>query len=182
MYTVYMKHITIGLGILCILIGGFFAINSYIYNEKQADPIQEEGNSIGENSNQNENEQKPSITPEPQKPTKPGTLTGKKWVWVETQYNDERVIVPKKKDAFTLEFKSDGSFGASTDCNGIGGNYSLNSTGIVFGQMISTLMYCEGSQENEFRTMLEHSTGYDFGSDGSLILHLKFDSGSVIFK
>ncbi|MBC7836194.1 hypothetical protein H7X87_00235 [Acetobacteraceae bacterium] len=40
-----MKKIVIGIaGVAAILVGGFFALNSYIYNEKQASPVAEHKN------------------------------------------------------------------------------------------------------------------------------------------
>ncbi len=110
------------------------------------------------------------------------TLGMKKWSWVRSEYNDGRVVTPKTADKFTLTFNTDGTFGASTDCNGVGGNYTAKDGTISFSQMISTLMYCEGSQESEFRDSLSNSTSYHFTSKGELVLGLKFDSGSVIFR
>lgn len=110
------------------------------------------------------------------------TLDMKTWNWVKTIYNDDKIITPKIADKFSIAFKKDGSFSAKTDCNGIGGNYSINGREIIFGQMISTQMYCEGSQEDIFRKMLEQTNSYMFTSKGELVLLLKYDSGSVIFK
>ncbi len=110
------------------------------------------------------------------------TLGMKKWTWISALYNDERIITPKRKDAFTLTFRTDGTFSASTDCNGVGGKYVTDKEKITFSEMMSTKMFCEGSQESEFTKMLENSTGYHFTSKGELILDLKFDSGSVIFR
>lgn len=109
------------------------------------------------------------------------SLTMNEWKWVNTTYNDGKVITPKK-DSFTLTFKKDGTFGATTDCNGIGGNYTATKSTITFDKMISTLMYCEGSQEADFRKILENTEDYLFTSKGELVLNLKFDSGSVYFK
>lgn len=47
--------------------------------------------------------------------------------------------------------------------------------------MISTKMFCEGSQETVFAELITNSSGYHFSNKGELILDLKFDSGSVIF-
>ena len=110
------------------------------------------------------------------------TLGMKKWNWIRSEYNDGRVVIPKMSGKFTLTFNTDGTFGASTDCNGLGGNYVSKDSYIVFSNMISTLMYCEGSQENDFRNDLNNSTSHHFTSRGELILDLKFDSGSVIFN
>ena len=48
--------------------------------------------------------------------------------------------------------------------------------------MMSTLMFCEGSQEEEFTHILTNTSGYLFTSRGELILELKFDSGTVTFR
>ena len=116
-------------------------------------------------------------------PTGTPSLTSKPWKWVSALYNDGTEIKPKKPDAFVLTFKSDGTFGASTDCNGVGGKYSIgaNST-ITFSDMISTLMYCEGSNEQDFTKILSTTSGYHFGPAGELVLDLKFDSGTAVFK
>src|SRR3989344_1350449 len=110
------------------------------------------------------------------------TLDMKKWMWQSALYNDGRKIVPEKADAFTLTFEKSGRFSATTDCNGVGGSYTAKDGKINFGEMMSTLMYCEGSQEADFTKLLENASGYHFTSRGELILDLKFDSGSVVFR
>lgn len=110
------------------------------------------------------------------------TLGMKKWNWVSTAYNNEQRVVPKKENIFSLTFKNDGSFSATTDCNGVGGNYEVNRNQITFSKMISTMMYCEGSQESEFLKMLRDTQSYHFTSKGELVFALKFDSGSFVFR
>lgn len=111
------------------------------------------------------------------------TLDMKTWNWISASYNDGRTVTPKKANAFTLKFEDGGRFSASTDCNGVGGEYATAADGkITFNQMISTLMYCEGSQEADFRNLLENTASYHFTSKGELILELKFDSGTVTFR
>jgi heat shock protein HslJ len=110
------------------------------------------------------------------------TLGMKTWVWISALYNDEREVLPKKKDAFTLTFGTDGRFSAKTDCNQVGGTYAASGGQLTFGDMFSTKMFCEGSQEEEFTKMLSTVSGFHFTSKGELILDLKYDSGSVIFR
>lgn len=110
------------------------------------------------------------------------TLDMKTWVWVSALYNDGREIVPKEPGRFTATFGPNGMFGASTDCNHMGGTYQAADGQIAFGPLISTLMYCEGSQEQEFAQLIENASGYHFTSKGELILDLKFDSGSATFR
>lgn len=110
------------------------------------------------------------------------TLPMKTWVWISALYGDGTNVAPKKEGVFTLAFKNDGTFSATTDCNGVGGEYATKNNTITFTRMISTLMYCEGSQEAVFAKMLNEAQGYHFTSKGELILDLKLDSGSAIFR
>ena len=136
-----------------IIAGGFFLLNFNIYNEKQGEA-------------------------EPFRMT----LDMKTWEWVEASYKDGRNITPRQPNRFSLKFSEDGTFSASTDCNGIGGEYSVQNRAISFNNMMSTLMYCEGSQETDFRLLLENAGKYHFTSKGELVLSLKFDSGLATFR
>ncbi|MEQ1678775.1 MAG: META domain-containing protein, partial [Chitinophagaceae bacterium] len=110
------------------------------------------------------------------------SLTMKTWKWISALYNDEREVKPIKGDAFTLTFTEDGKFTATTDCNQMGGSYTVDGEKIAFGAMYSTKMYCEGSQETIFSEFLTNTSGFHFTSKGEMILDLKFDSGSVVFR
>lgn len=109
-------------------------------------------------------------------------LLKKTWNWVSVLYNDDTKIEPKAKDKFKVTFKDDNTFSASTDCNGIGGNYKVVDGKITFSDMLGTLMYCEGSQEADFRKVFEEAQSFFFDKDGRLVIELKFDSGSAIFN
>lgn len=111
------------------------------------------------------------------------TLTMQSWTWVRALYNDGRVIAPKQPGKFTLTFSEGGRFSATTDCNRMGGAYAVEPDGkIAFSDIVSTQMFCEGSQEGEFATLLQNIQTYHFTSKGELILGIKFDSGTVLFK
>lgn len=105
-------------------------------------------------------------------------LQMKKWLWIKNIYNDKREVLPRS-DKFSITFDKL-SFSASTDCNGIGGEYVTKQNKMYFSAMVSTLMYCENSQENEFRQMLETTEAYELTSKGELVLY--FTNGSAIFK
>jgi heat shock protein HslJ len=110
------------------------------------------------------------------------TLRMKTWNWINTTYSDDKIVKPIKIDKFSLTFKDNKNFSATTDCNGIGGEYTVNGNKISFDKMMSTLMYCDGSQESDFSKMLSETGSYMFTSKGELVLLLKYDSGSVIFE
>lgn len=108
-------------------------------------------------------------------------LSMKTWKWVRAEYSDGSVVSPKK-DSFSITLKEDGTFSASTDCNGLGGKYSADSASLSFKDSISTLMYCEDSQESEFLKIIENTESYEFTSKGELVLNLKSETGVVYFK
>ncbi len=110
------------------------------------------------------------------------TLDMKKWLWVKTEFNNGETVTPKKADKFSLAFSKDGRVAISTDCNGMGSEYTLNGNSLSFGPIMATQMYCEGSQESAFSSMLSSISSYFFNSNGELVLNLKYDSGSMIFK
>jgi heat shock protein HslJ len=104
-----------------------------------------------------------------------------KWNWISTTDKAGTNTVPKKAGVFTLTFKKDGSFSASTDCNGIGGSYVVNGSKITFSKMMSTLMYCEESQENLYKSIFEGATSFEFTTKGELVFTLK-DGGKAVFR
>lgn len=110
------------------------------------------------------------------------TLGMKTWNWVSTTYNNDTQVKPRDAKKFIVTFKDNGTFSATTDCNGVGGSYAVTGNKILFDKMMSTMMYCEGSQEGDFTKMLGEVQSYHFTSKGQLVFDLKFDSGSAIFR
>ena len=109
-------------------------------------------------------------------------LTDKKWQWIRTDYTDGRVFAPKKKEAFSLTFATEGTVAATTDCNGMSGSYTAVANSLVLGQMVMTMMYCEGSEEGVFSELLGQVSTYQFTGKGELELGLKADTGIMIFR
>lgn len=110
------------------------------------------------------------------------TLDMKTWVWVNTTYNEVETVGPRFQNKFTLTFKKDNIFSATTDCNGVGGEYMAVNNKLTFSGMRSTLMFCENSQESDFTKMLSETESYSFTSKGELILNLKSNKGAVLLK
>lgn len=110
------------------------------------------------------------------------TLNMQTWKWIKTSYKNGEEVTPNKADAFTLSFGPE-NVSITTDCNTISGPYEANKGQIIFGSnMITTLMFCEDSQEQDFAAMLLEAQTYSFTSKGELVLGLKLDTGSVIFR
>lgn len=129
----------------------------------------------------------PSVsTPEKPKAEDENTgadIVGTEWFWEKTVMNDGAVIEPKNPNVFSLTFSKDGNVSGKTDCNGFGGSYQVDpDNSISFGPFMSTLMFCENSQEVVFSKNVSDSNKVFFTEEGNLVLLLPYDSGSVIFK
>lgn len=110
------------------------------------------------------------------------TLGMKTWFWEKTQYNNDSVIEPNSPKEFSLKFATNGKLLISTDCNSMGGEYSVTDKQIAITKMFGTRMFCKASQEQAFAKMLHSVSSYFFTSKGRLVLELKFDSGTMIFR
>lgn len=109
-------------------------------------------------------------------------LPMKTWRWISATYNNGESITPKNPDAFMLTFKENKTFSATTDCNGVSGGYTSRGTTLTFGEMTSTLMFCENAEETVFTGLLASAEAYHFTSKGELIVELNSKSGSMIFR
>jgi heat shock protein HslJ len=108
------------------------------------------------------------------------TLGMTTWKWI-TATEAGKEVKPIKVDAFTVTFKDDGKFSATTDCNQMGGSYVADKTNIAFSDMFSTKMFCEGSQETVFSKLLSDARTYAFTSRGELVLTTK-TGGTVVLR
>jgi heat shock protein HslJ len=173
-YYKYMKKFIIGgVIIIALLVAGFYILNAYIYNEKQVD------------TNTPSVSTTTSVTSNPNKPLEPydaKRLESKSWTWIAVTYNDGTVISPKENLPFSITFKNDGTFTATTDCNSLGGKFTAAEGAIKFSEMYSTRMLCEGSQEEDFKKVLSRAAGYLFTERGELVLDIERDTGSAVFK
>lgn len=111
-------------------------------------------------------------------------LTNSTWIWSKTYsgtgptVDTETAVVPNDAEAFTIVFTEDGTINGTTDCNNFSGTYSLKEYDeIHFGSFMSTLMYCDGSQEQEFISMFKNSKVYI--SEEELILE---NDKTIYFK
>lgn len=110
-------------------------------------------------------------------------LTAHTWVWEGTVMNNDSIVTPNEKDAFTIRFTSDGRVSGTTDCNSFFGDAVIGSDqSISFGPLGATKKFCRGSQESDFMGALSKVGGYVFDANGNLVLLLKYDSGLVHFK
>ncbi len=108
-------------------------------------------------------------------------LDMKKWNWISITVDGIKTA-PKKADAFTLSFKTDGTFSATTDCNMMGGNFRATGGKIVFSKIMSTMMACGvESQEGVYSQIFQNEVAYVFTSRGELIFTFT-NGGTAVFR
>ena len=72
-------------------------------------------------------------------------------------------------EKFTLTFDKNNQMHSTTDCNGLSGTYTVNKDSLLFGPFISTLMFCDGSQESVYSQLLSKTSLYKI-QDSTLLL------------
>lgn len=104
------------------------------------------------------------------------------WVWEKTEMSDGSVTSPKGNNTFSLTFSIDGQVSGTTDCNNFGGTYvSQLENSLVFGPFMSTQMYCNDSQENEFVSALREVEAFEVTNEEKLVLYMKGERGAITF-
>lgn len=160
-----MKNLLMALAIIGLCVAAYFVIGSY-YLDTETTHVEEK---------ENENK-KPNIPAENEETD----LTGSSWSW---QYTDlaggERVSAPAG-DHFVLAFEAGGKVGSRTDCNSMGGVYSLDGEVLSMGQFMMTQMYCEGSKEMLYAEHLGLVNSYVIEGD-TLRFNLNRDYGTMVF-
>lgn len=89
------------------------------------------------------------------------------WKWMGTfdQGNPANNTLPSDSSKFVANFGADTSFTSTTDCNSISSSYTTDGININFGEMISTMMFCENSKETSYTEMLKQVTEYNIEND-----------------
>jgi heat shock protein HslJ/membrane-bound inhibitor of C-type lysozyme len=105
------------------------------------------------------------------------------WIWNSTEIGHpsqpDKIITPNKSDAFTIKFNTDKTLTGTTDCNNFSGTYSFDSMGQVdIGPLMATLMYCEGSQEQEFLESIKDGKITYYGDSFQLS---NYSSGRTVY-
>lgn len=117
------------------------------------------------------------------------------WVWERNIMSDDSIITPNQEGAFSVSFTEEGKVYGTTDCNNFLGRFEtfpaegLDTLGeidlvngeIKFGDLASTLMYCEDSQEELFTSYLADTYHYIIYEGEELFLNIKYDSGNMQF-
>lgn len=102
--------------------------------------------------------------------------------WRLVSYGSPESTMPAAPDVDTsIVFGADGKVNGNVGCNGFGGDYTVERNTITFGQLVSTLMFCEGpvgDQETAtLNVMVETTT---FVMDGDTLTITSADGSTVV--
>lgn len=100
------------------------------------------------------------------------------WVWDSYSFNDVSTQ-PVKANAFTVIFESDGRIHGGTDCNNYFGSYFVDLKSLSIGDLGSTQMFCENSQESVYHSFLSQASSYSI-KDLNLVIETT-EGGEMIF-
>lgn len=110
-------------------------------------------------------------------------ISNREWKWVKTEMNDDTITIPQNPDAFTITFHEDGSLSGTTDCNNFMGQFTIKDNELTLHPIGATLKACPNSQESVFLTALGEVNQFMVNPlENTLVLLIKFDSGSIIFQ
>lgn len=113
--------------------------------------------------------------------TIPSALVDTAWVWQVTNGPVTPTFNGSPAGRFVVTFSQEGAMHSTTDCNSLGGSYTISDSSLQFGEMRSTLMYCEGSQEQTYASQLGQVESYKI-EGSTLYLYLANDRGVMVFS
>ncbi|MBP9749977.1 MAG: META domain-containing protein [Candidatus Pacebacteria bacterium] len=108
-------------------------------------------------------------------------LLGKTWTFIDATTPEGKTFRPKREGVFTLQFEREGNVRIGTDCNSVGGEYTVSGSSLEIGQTMTTMMYCEGSEESDFTSLLSFVRAYTV-TKGTLRLELTGGTGEMRFN
>lgn len=110
-------------------------------------------------------------------------LDMKTWAWVQSNYSDDMILVPQKKNTFTLTFLEGNKITITTDCNQAGGIFTLSPENhISFTNLFRTEMFCENSQEDIFIRDITAAEQFAFTSKGQLLITSSNKAFTMVFQ
>lgn len=107
------------------------------------------------------------------------SLTGE---WELVSYGEASNPTPALPDTETsISFGADSQFGGTVGCNTFGGEYTVNDDQVTFSGIFSTLMFCEGTSEQESAVLAIFSDKtLSFSSSGDQLTLTSEDGTSIV--
>lgn len=107
-------------------------------------------------------------------------LASTSWRWLRTESATGTVISqPRSNKPFILRFADHDSMGSQTDCNTMTGSFTHDDIALTFGQLASTKMFCEDSQEMEYGAQLQ--AVHEHAILNNMLLLSLNDGGGIMF-
>ena len=102
--------------------------------------------------------------------------------WRLVSYGSPAAPAPAAPDVDTsIVFGEDGKVNGNVGCNGFGGDYTVDGNVITFGQIVSTLMFCEGPVGDQETTTLNVFAGSaTFVMDGDTLTITSEDGSAAV--
>lgn len=104
--------------------------------------------------------------------------------WYVTAYNPAHwssYTLADTDTEYKFVFDADSSFYCATDCNSLGGQYTVNADSMRFDNMLSTEMACESELfEMSMKQLLPGVRTFEMSADS--VLSLKGDGGHTLLK
>lgn len=79
-----------------------------------------------------------------------------------------------------ITFGADGKLSGNVGCNGFGGDYTVDGNALAFGPVVSTLMFCQETAEQEAITLAVFQEKATFVLDGNTLTITSGDGASSI--
>ena len=103
--------------------------------------------------------------------------------WKLVSYGSVDNPTPAIPDVETsITFDSEGQMNGNVGCNGFGGNYEISSDKITFDSIMSTLMFCEGTSDQEQAVLgvFSDKVGLQFQLNDNTLTITSVDGLSVV--
>ncbi len=104
-------------------------------------------------------------------------LVGFTWYWINATFADGTVLTPNKELVYGLQFESNGDINILSDCNNIAGRYSTKNKSLQISELVTTLKFCENTQETEFMQLVEKVQSYTLVDN---LLGLTLSDGAIV--
>ena len=109
----------------------------------------------------------------------PASVTGQ---WTLVSYGDASSPTPAVPDVETsISFDEKGQFGGNVGCNSFGSEYKVDGDQIIFGSIVSTMMFCDATSSQEsavLSTLSNQSVKYQV--EGKQLTITSSDGASVV--
>jgi heat shock protein HslJ len=89
----------------------------------------------------------------------PDRISNTSWTLLSSTASGTKDIIATRSK-FVLSFDASKNFTSTTDCNSVGGAYTINKSSLTFGPFVTTRMFCENAKEAIYTDLLSKTATY----------------------